>query len=192
MFYPSIDYCNIAVIGLSLKEYRHRLKEEEPYILQKEFALQWFWVIRMNSGDNSSDDDLGPSVPSGVLRSRGGWDDKFNLEIEHTKEKMNADNNNEDKKISAAVDLSQFRNEEVGKGYKAKHVVRQKEAISHATKVVDMSGGSTFNKQKEDRTADSSKSKKRRRDEESPVQSYLKCQGMRDFIKQTHKILQQR
>ena len=137
----------------------------------------------MNSGDNSSDDDLGPSVPTGVLRSRGGWDDKFNLEIEHTKEKMNADN---DKKISAAVDLSQFRNEEVGKGYKAKHVVRQKEAISHATKVVDMS------KQKEGRTADSSKSKKRSRDEESPVQSYLKCQGMRDFIKETHKILQQR
>lgn len=141
----------------------------------------------MNSGDNSSDDDLGPSVPTGVLRSRGGWDDKFNLELEHTKEKMNA---NEDKKISAAVDLSQFRNEEVGKGYKAKHVVRQKEAISHATKVVDMSG-STFTKQKEDRTADSSKSKKRGR-EESPVQSYLQCQGMRDFIKETHKILQQR
>lgn len=143
----------------------------------------------MNSGDNSSDDDLGPSVPTGVLRSRGGWDDKFNLEIEHTKEKMNADNE------AAAVDLSQFRNEEVGKGYKAKHVVRQKEARNNATKVVDMSGGTgTFTtKQKEGRTADSSsKSKKRSRDEESPVQSYLKCQGMRDFIKETHKILQQR
>ena len=87
--------------------------------------------------------ELGPSVTTGVLRSRGGWDDKFNLEIEHTKEKMNADI--KDKKVSAAVDLSQFRNEEVGKGYKANHVVRQKEAISHATKVVDMS------KQKEDR-----------------------------------------
>jgi hypothetical protein len=146
----------------------------------------------MNSSDNSSDDDLGPSVPTGVLRSRGGWDDKFHLEIEHTKEKMNADN--EDKKISAAVDLSQFRNEEVGKGYKAKHVVRQKEAISTATKVVDMSGGSgTFNKQQEGRADDSSKSKKKRsRDEESPVQSYLQSQGMRDFIKETHKILQQR
>ena len=103
------------------------------------------------------------------------------------------------KPSSAAVDLSQFRNEEVGKGYQAKGVVRQRGgATNNASRVVDMSGGS-FSKQN-----DSLSKKKKRIHEENeeeagsrkkqpdPLQSYLQCQGMRDFVKEVDKILQQR
>lgn len=153
----------------------------------------------MNSGDDSSDNDIG-NIPKGVLK-RGGWTDTNNLELEHKREKIREGEG--DKKQSAvAVDLNQFRNEEVGKGYQAKGVVRQRGSTNETSRVVDMSGGS-FSKQ----GGDSSKKKKRSLEDDEdddaggsrkkhsvndPLQSYLQCQGMRDFVKEADKILQQR
>ena len=77
----------------------------------------------------------------------------------------------------AAVDLSQFRNEEVGKGYQAKHVIRQKGAPTKASGIVDMS------QRKEE-------SEPKPKDAE-PItkESYLSCRGMRNFVREVDKIL---
>mgnify|MGYP001062699176 CR=1 FL=1 len=145
----------------------------------------------MNSGEDSSDNDIG-NIPKGVLK-RGGWTDTNNLELEHKREKIRE---GDDKKQSAvAVDLNQFRNEEVGKGYQAKGVVRQRGSTNETSRVVDMSG-SSFSKKGDD---SSKKMKRSHEDDEDaggkkqdPLQSYLQCQGMRDFVKEADKILQQR
>lgn len=158
----------------------------------------------MHSGEDSSDNETGPDMPAGVLRSRGGWQDKFNLEVEHQRERLQADADGGALKgetnAHAAVDLSQFRNEEVGKGYKAKHVVRQRGASPSATGVVDMSGGKFS---KKERRAESSKKRSRddgekedndgnkRQSGDLRLASYLKCKGMRNFMKEIDKILKQ-
>ena len=164
--------------------------------------------------DDSSGNDSGPAMPSGVLRSRGGWDDVLNIEMEHQREKLRSGADESDQAASrgkapshAAVDLAQFRNEEVGKGYQAKHVIRQKEVSSTTTKktgVVDMTGGK-FSGKKE-RGSESSATRKRSRDDggekgnddkkrpptgDAPLESYLKCKGMRDFMMEIDKILKQ-
>jgi hypothetical protein len=162
----------------------------------------------MNSGNGSSDDETGQNnLPAGVLRSRGGWADTNNIEIEHQRERLRAaDTVLEHDQVAmgknvtknhAAVDLSQFRNEEVGRGYKAKHVVRQREASLSATGVLDMSGGKFSDVRR------SSDTIKRGRDEvgmevstavgkksdDVCLDTYLKCKGMRDFVKEIDKIL---
>lgn len=159
----------------------------------------------MNSAENDSDSDCGPALPAGVLRSRGGWDGD-NLEIDHQRERLRSGNNEDE--MPAAVDLSQFRNEEVGKGYQAKHVIRQKGitlATGSKTGVVDMSGGKFTQNDKlgdEDDARTGSSSKKRglergdkdsgrkRQHKDPRLESYLKCKGMRDFLRETEKILQ--
>ena len=162
----------------------------------------------MHGGDDSSDDETGQKndLPAGVLRSRGGWADANNIEVEHQRERLRAADTELEHdqaarcdvtKNHAAVDLSQFRNEEVGRGYKAKHVVRQREASSSAKGVLDMSGGIFSTKD----VGSSSATKKRGRDEigrgdETAVgkksDAYLKCKGMRDFMKDIDKILKPR
>ena len=141
----------------------------------------------------SSDNDVGPNLPAGVLRKRGGWEDTLGFEIQHQREKLREGS---DEKVSAAVDLSQFRNEEVGKGYQAKHVVRQKGAENAFTGVVDKSGG-IFSKnereggsssKKRNRDDDGEEEGDRKRPPDTPLQSYLKCKGMRDFVKEVDKI----
>lgn len=169
----------------------------------------------MYSNDDSSDNN-GPDLPDGVIRSRGGWADSNNLEMEHQRERLqaaaDADGDEHDraarekKPIHAAVDLSQFRNEEVGKGYQAKHVVRQRGTSSSVTGVVDMSGG-RFSRNERAGAESSSATKKRIRDgggkedkndrkrqptEDIRLGSYLKCKGMREFMKDIDKILKQR
>ena len=161
--------------------------------------LRKFLTVIMNSGDDSSDNDMGPNLPAGVLRKRGGWEDTLGFEIQHQREKFSREGS--DEKVSAAVDLSQFRNEEVGKGYQAKHVVRQKGAENAATGVLDMSGGTEFSKnereggsslKKRNRDDDGEEDGDRKRPPDTPLQSYLKCKGMRDFVKEIDSILQQR
>jgi hypothetical protein len=162
----------------------------------------------MHGGDDSSDDETGQKngLPAGVLRSRGGWADVNNIEVEHQREHLRAADTELERdqaargdvtKNHAAVDLSQFRNEEVGRGYKAKHVVRQREASSSAMRVSDMSGGIFSTKH----VWSSSATKKRGRDEigrgdktgvEKKNDAYLKCKGMRDFMKEIDKILRPR
>ncbi|KAL3773662.1 hypothetical protein ACHAW5_007952 [Stephanodiscus triporus] len=155
----------------------------------------------MRSGNGSSDDETGQNnLPAGVLRSRGGWADTNNIEIEHQRERLRAaDTGKNVTKNHAVVDLSQFRNEEVGRGYKAKHVVRQREASLSAMGVLDMSGGNFSAKD----VRCSSDTIKRGRDQvemevstavgkksdDVCLDTYLKCKGMRDFVKEIDKIL---
>lgn len=152
----------------------------------------------------SDDDSTGPALPAGVLRSRGGWADSYNLEMMHQQERLRDEHAAPQGPSHAAVDLSQFRNEEVGKGYQAKHVVRQREATSSTTTgVVDMSGGKFSKKDggespskkrrrgdaKTDGDAKTKDKKKQHMDER--LDSYLKCKGMREFMKDIDKILKQ-
>lgn len=146
-------------------------------------------------GDSSSDDE--PRLPPNVLNSqRRGWAGG-DLEIEHQREAFSG--GGEKKSQTAAVDLSQFRNEEVGKGYQAKHVVRQREATTSSTGVVDMSGGA-FGSRDDDRKEKKSsahkkekKSSKRKRgsgDEmKNARESYLQCKGLETFLGDVDKML---
>ena len=69
------------------------------------------------------DGESGPALPRGVLRPKGrGWAGE-ELELER---KVNEG----EKKSFAAVDKSQFYNMEVGVGYQARGVVRQKNVQS--------------------------------------------------------------
>ena len=86
------------------------------------------------------------------------------------------------KSTHAAVDLQQFRNDEVGKGYQAKHVVRQKGAPSKASGIVDMS-------QRKDESMEKMQTARSNNAESITKESYLQCRGMRNFIREVEKIL---
>jgi hypothetical protein len=139
---------------------------------------------------SSSDDE--PRLPPNVLNSqRRGWGGE-SLEIEHQRESLGAGNK---KSQTAAVDLSQFRNEEVGKGYQAKHVVRQREANFSSVGVVDMSGGAFRSKEEDRREKKSRKDEKKRKrkknneQQDNRLDSYLKCHGLEVFLGEIDKML---
>jgi hypothetical protein len=130
-----------------------------------------------------SDDSTGPSIPRGVLKSRGGWKGE-ELEFEHQREGLREP---KERTAAAAVDLQQFRNDEVGKGYQAKHVIRQRSGKeSSDLKVVDMSkskdGVKTKRKHREKSSKESGDSKT------GPRNKYLKSSGLRNFRKELEKI----
>lgn len=138
---------------------------------------------------NNSDDSTGPALPRGVLKARAGWkgDD---MEMEHQRETMMRETDNS--KTSVAVDLQQFRNEEVGVGYQAKHVVRQRSEKTPEVKIHDMSTGRASNEDSQ-----SKKKKKRKHEEKSEVKEdpaervrkYLQSEGLRRFRKELEKIV---
>jgi len=160
---------------------------------------------KQQSSPSDDSDDGARHLPAGVLRSRGGWADMNGYEVEHQRERLrraddHAGSGDDDvtKTTHAAVDLSQFRNEEVGKGYKAKHVVRQRDVSSSVAMkgVVDMSGGAymSTNKRCQDQDYVRKKGEKIALDSKSDVpcfESYLRSKGVRDFIKEIDKILKQ-
>lgn len=150
----------------------------------------------MQSGSSSDDSDDGARhLPAGVLCTRGEWADMNGYEFEHQRERLRRADDHAS--THAAVDLSQFRNEEVGKGYKAKHVVRQRDASSSVAikGVVDMSGGAYLSTNKRCQDDVRKKGEKRALNSKSDVpcfESYLRSKGMRDFIKEIDKIMKQR
>mmetsp|Transcript_6000 Transcript_6000/g.11151 ORF Transcript_6000/g.11151 Transcript_6000/m.11151 type:complete len:142 (+) Transcript_6000:278-703(+) len=82
----------------------------------------------MDHDDNDSDNDvmdLPSSHPAAVMarnnKRRRGWQGE-EMELEHQQGDISRTN------VAAAVDLSQFQNTEVGVGYQARHVVRQRTA----------------------------------------------------------------
>ena len=108
------------------------------------------------------------------------------MELEHAREAMR-----EGKKIRqpVAVDLEQFRNREVGKGYQAKHVVRQRtaEKKSSITKIKDMTKAAkvddgSFKKK-------SSKSGTKHKSKETRVSKYMQCEAFRRFRKEIEAIV---
>jgi hypothetical protein len=101
------------------------------------------------------------------------------MEMVHQREAFREDKG----KASAAVDISQFQNHEVGKGYQAKHVVRQKTGEAPSVKIKVMPGGNNG--------ADSkAKAPKHSVNEISEIRaSYMKSAGLREFRKEIEKIL---
>ena len=155
----------------------------------------------MQDPGSSSDDE--PRLPPNVLNSQRGWAGG-NLELEHQRQSLAGDG--EKKSRIAAVDLTQFRNEEVGKGYQAKHVVRQREAVSASSGVLDMSGGvfeSAHHHDKREKKPSKKdkkekKSGKRKRDKEdktaadqkdSQLEPYFKCRGLETFLSEVESML---
>jgi hypothetical protein len=130
------------------------------------------------TGEQSEEETM--QIPHGVLRSKGGWEGD-ELELQHQRQKGPKD-------VPAAVDLNQFRNTEVGKGYQAKHVVRQATGKDGSIRITDM------------RKHDERRDRKRRRSEEerssnhneislkSKLQRYLECRAMREFRKEIEKM----
>lgn len=98
----------------------------------------------------------------------------------------------------AAVDLNQFRNTQVGKGYQAKHVIRQRLRIEDsAVSVRDLTK----------KTLDLNKRKSKKKPNEAPsssfddhtkrnektstatrLQNYLQCEGLRKFRRELESI----
>ena len=119
----------------------------------------------MDEDDETSSHEEAPALPSGVLRTSTGWAGE-ELELRHGMEERS-------KEGFAAVDLEQFRNREVGKGYQARGVVRQ-QTLGRDVIVRDMTSGQIV-QQKE------SKRQKRER--------YLQCAAIREFRKELEEIL---
>jgi hypothetical protein len=136
---------------------------------------------------DSDDEDDGLNIPKGVLRRKGGWEGD-DLEWERSR------STTIDPKVSAAVDLKQFRNEEVGKGYQAKHVVRQPSATrDHNFRIEDMTTKTTRSSKKGKRKDSSSATKKRDRDQEdqfsSKLAKYLNCESFCKFRQEIEKMV---
>ena len=164
----------------------------------------------LNDGASSDDEGSaagGPALPAGVLRSSTAWGD--DLELKHKRERIRQGQdggNGADQ--HAAVDINQFRNVEVGIGYQARHVVRQKtgnEEVGGGMKVRDMTGGASGKERtKSDRTdnkptKETDKSSKRSKkhkdtcktdaDKQNVADQYLKCKGVREFRLELETIL---
>ena len=105
------------------------------------------------------------------------------------------------------VDLSQFRNTEIGKGYQARGVIRQRNHSNEhsATKVVNMmeaqkkdglNNESSHRQQQQQQHPSSSNDVNRTnqtvtKHEMNTPSEYLACKGIREFRKEIEKILNQ-
>lgn len=148
----------------------------------------------MSDNDSSSHSDY--DIPSrGVISSGKGWQGE-EMELEHARQQMQDPHK---PSATTAVDLSQFRNEEIGQGYQAKFVVRQRQADDPAAVPIrDMTGEkeeeskkSSRKKSKRKREKDEAKADKHRKSsnsskkkEPSRLDRYLQCAGLRAFRKE--------
>lgn len=137
----------------------------------------------MESKTNVSDVDESSSSSKEhyqIVRTKRGWQGE-ELEIQRDRETII------DPSLSVAVDLKQFRNEEVGKGYQAKHVIRQP-SVSIGVKAT---GDTTSEPASGERARKTSK----KRRSGSPIAAsidrrtqYLNCPAFRQFRKELEKI----
>lgn len=125
-----------------------------------------------------------------------GWAGE-ELEIEHRREQLR----NNEFKSHTTVDLGQFQNKEVGVGYQARGVIRQRGADGPQMKIIDMTKKVGQDKQ-ETCSVESSSKKKRKREKKSnrdskkkakddPLKMFLECKALRDFRKEIEKIYQE-
>ena len=171
----------------------------------------------MNASSDEGSDTGGPALPAGVLKSSTAWGGD-NLELEHKRQRIRQGQDVAAAADHTAVDINQFRNVEVGSGYQARHVVRQRTgndggSSGGAMKVRDMTGGASAaaegrstsdrdgakgkekRKDKDAKAKASDKSSKRSRkhkaekDEQNIADQYLKCKGVREFRLELEKIL---
>lgn len=172
--------------------------------------------MMMNASSDEGSDAGGPALPAGVLKSSTAWGGD-NLELEHKRQRIRQGQDVAAAAEHTAVDINQFRNVEVGSGYQARHVVRQRTGNDGGSsgggmKVRDMTGGASAadgrsasdrddtkgNEKRKDKDAKakaSDKSSKRSRkekaekDEQNIADQYLKCIGVREFRLELEKIL---
>ncbi|VEU44472.1 unnamed protein product [Pseudo-nitzschia multistriata] len=135
--------------------------------------------------DGSGDEDLPLSHPARIGefgskndKNRGGWGES--MELAHQREAGRRVTAGAPETV-VAVDLSQFRNTEVGRGYQARHVVRQRSAAIETTKTT---------------TVNDRVHLPRARDSERPVkqepldkEDLLRNEGLRLFRKEIESIL---
>jgi hypothetical protein len=170
---------------------------------EKRAAIEYshLYVGEFKMDNNFEDDEdavLPPSHPSRQQRKHRGWQGE-DMEMEHQREASSSIASGMlDKDAATAVDLNQFRNTEVGKGYQAKHVMRQKTSSNHSSddresakkkaEIQDATRRRTREANEEEQTR-----KKPRRDanrcEMLNKDTLLHNVGLRDFRKEIESIL---
>jgi hypothetical protein len=151
------------------------------------------------TSDENDDDDLPSSHPAVIAemrrrrrqrqQHRGGWQGE-EMELQH---KQNQQQDSSTKDVSAAVDLKQFQNTEVGVGYQAKHVIRQRTSAGVA--VTTTTTTTTNNKQDVSTNNLKHKSKKMTYDHNNTAQviptkeEFVRNDGLRMFRKEIENIL---
>jgi hypothetical protein len=138
----------------------------------------------MNEHHLSDDEENGEveflTKQVGFSRKRRGWvGDHMEFEREKPLEGDTA---------HAAVDLEQFRNRQVGVGYQAKHVVRQRSAPESTVVIRDMTKDKNESKMKKRELCSSSKKAKTDIAPKSRLQIYLGCESLRTFRKELSSI----
>ena len=136
-------------------------------------------------------------------KAKKGWAGG-EMEMSHHREQLRS-TDHVSKTQYGTVDLGQLQNKEVGHGYQARGVVRQRNGQERSgMKIVDMTKNTH---EKEDDinsgiSTSSSKEKRRKRTskrktkvptkkdkDEDPVQKYLQCKALCDFRRELEKIL---
>lgn len=158
---------------------------------------------------------LPPHMGGGRTSRKRGWagdEMEMNHKIQEKLSSSSTTNN------FTAVDLTQFRNEEVGRGYQAKGVVRQNYNEGQTLKVIDMSkkiaataiatqqssnNNNNVNdgcskscpddkkrklKKKKQKTEEK-KAGRQQREEEVNLEKYLQCEAIRRFRREIEKIV---
>lgn len=124
--------------------------------------------------DEDGHDRRGDYLPRGVLKRKRGWAGE-EMELEHQRQ-------NQSTSDPVAVDLGQFQNNEVGRGYQAKHVIRQKTTSANDERLTirDMSGT---------RPTEHNQSKRKHQGPDEKLEDYMKCTGMREFRRQLEALV---
>jgi hypothetical protein len=108
---------------------------------------------------------------------RRGWDGEH-LELHREQPTENLTSH-------AAVNLQQFRNEHIGVGYQAKHVIRQRSVPDNSVVVHTMKLNSTSNVQVQaKRKHEKIQSNRAEPKPLTRLQTYLKCEKLREFRKE--------
>lgn len=149
-----------------------------------------------DNDDDRSDDGSDNALPSrGVIPTGNrGWQGEH-MELAHAT-RTSAERQSQES--SAAVDLSQFRNEEVGKGYQARFVVRQRHAQDEGSAPPAVKDMTQKKETKESRKKKSKRKRSRSKEDDdddrekesdsaSHLDKYLKSEALRRFRKELEK-----
>jgi hypothetical protein len=123
--------------------------------------------------------------------TKTGWAGE-EMEIAHQR----GDSSSSRKEKYQTVNLEQFRNNEVGNGYQARGVVRQKTGemgskmnIIDMTKKQPQSDGSNDDKEAKKRRSKRQRISGQKDENMGSIDIFLQCQALRDFRKELEKIL---
>mmetsp|Transcript_22168 Transcript_22168/g.28684 ORF Transcript_22168/g.28684 Transcript_22168/m.28684 type:complete len:163 (+) Transcript_22168:82-570(+) len=154
------------------------------------------------SDDDDGDDDNhsnGDRHRKNCSNSKRGWEGQ-EMEMRHARDTWN-NPKSADADGVVAVDLEQFRNHQVGEGYQAKFVVRQRTGHEEEQQGDPSKGKGRERKRskreessdKNDATRSSQHGKaavanKAENDDSNPILRYLQCEGLRRFRLEIAKI----